>query len=159
MVRKSKTDQFSENATIVIGGCPGNRLQLCPVAWYRLHASTRLASPFVFHNFKVVNGAGQKLVKTTPCFTVKRWLVKIGIDPKGFGSHSLRRGGATAAANARVQMHVIKRHGRWASDAVYLYIVDGLEEQLGVSAAVLGHQLQGGYVPERRLVLGTLFIS
>jgi hypothetical protein len=35
-------------------------------------------------------------------------------------------------------MHVIKRHGRWASDAVYLYIVDGIEEQLGVSAAVLG---------------------
>jgi hypothetical protein len=31
-------------------------------------------------------------------------------------------------------MHVIKRHGRWASDAVYLYIVDSLEEQLGLSA-------------------------
>jgi hypothetical protein len=35
-------------------------------------------------------------------------------------------------------MHVIERHSRWASDAVYLYIVDGIEEQLGVSAAVLG---------------------
>jgi hypothetical protein len=59
-------------------------------------------------------------------------------SPTGYGSHSLRRGGATAAAKAKVQMHVIKRHGRWASDAVYLYIVDGVEEQLGLSAAVLG---------------------
>jgi integrase len=134
VVRKSKTDQLSENATIVIGGCPGNRL--CPVAWYRLHTSKRLASPFLFH--KVAKGAGQKLAKTTPNHTVKRWLGKIGVDPAGFGSHSLRRGGATAAAKAKVQMHVIKRHGRWSSDAVYLYIVDGLEEQLGVSAAVLG---------------------
>ena len=54
------------------------------------------------------------------------------------GSHSLRRGGATAAAKAKVRTHVIKRHDRWASDAVYLYIVDAIEEQLGLSAAVLG---------------------
>jgi integrase len=134
VVRKSKTDQYSENATIVIGGCPGNRL--CPVAWYRLHTSKRLDSPFMFH--KVAKGAGQKLATGTPNHTVKRWLEKIGVSATGFGSHSLRRGGATAAAKAKVQMHVIKRHGRWASDAVYLYIVDGIEEQLGVSAAVLG---------------------
>ena len=134
VVRKSKTDQLSENATIVIAGCPGNRL--CPVAWYYLHASKRLVSPFLFH--KVANGAGQKLAATTPCHTVKRWLGKIGVSAAGFGSHSLRRGGATAAAKAKVQMHVIKRHGRWASDAVYLYIVDSIEEQLGVSEAVFG---------------------
>jgi integrase len=134
VVRKSKTDQLSENATIVIGGCPGN--SLCPVAWFRLHASKRLESPFLFH--KVAKGEGQKLAATTPNHTVKRWLEKINVSSVGFGSHSLRRGGATAAAKAKVQMHVIKRHGRWASDAVYLYIVDGIKEQLGVSAAVLG---------------------
>ena len=46
-------------------------------------------------------------------------------------------GGATAVAKAKVQRQVIKRHGRWASGAVYLYIVEGVEEQLGVPAAVL----------------------
>ena len=134
VVRKSKTDQFSENATIVIGGSPGN--SLCPVAWHRRHTSKRLSSPFLF--YKVGQGEGQKLAPTTPNHTVKRWLGKIGVNPAGFGSHSLRRGGATAAAKAKVRMHVIKRHGRWASDAVYLYIVDAIEEQLGLSAAVLG---------------------
>jgi integrase len=134
VVRKSKTDQLSENATIVLGGCPGSNL--CPVAWYNLHISKRSDSPFLFH--KVAGGKGQKLATTTPNRTVKRWLKRIKVNPVGFGSHSLRRGGATAAAKAKVQMHVIKRHGRWASDAVYLYIVDAMEEQLGVSAAVIG---------------------
>jgi integrase len=122
VVRKSKTDQYSENATIVIGACPGNNL--CPVMWYRLHVSKQQGSPFLFH--KLAKGKGEKLATTTPNHTVKRWLVKIGVSAQGYGSHSLRRGGATAAAKAKVQMHVIKRHGRWASDAVYLYIVDVL---------------------------------
>jgi integrase len=134
VIRKSKTDQLSENATVVIGGCLNNTL--CPVAWYRLYASKRLDSSFLFH--KLANGAGQKLALNTPNHTVKRWLKKINVNASAFGSHSLRRGGATAAAKAKVRMHVIKRHGRWASDAVYLYIVDGIEEQLGVSSAVLG---------------------
>jgi integrase len=92
----------------------------------------RWASDAVYLNI------ADELATGTPNHTVKRWLGKIGVSSVGFGSHSLRRGGATAAAKARVQMHVIKRHGRWASDAVYLYIVGGVGEQLGVSAAVLG---------------------
>ena len=59
------------------------------------------------------------------------------MDPKPYGSHSLRRGGATAAAEHKVRMHVLKRHGRWLSDSVYLYVVDDLEEQLSVSATIL----------------------
>ena len=54
-----------------------------------------------------------------------------------YGSHSLRKGGATAAAAAKVRTHVIKRHGRWLSDAVYIYIVDPVGERLEVSKAVL----------------------
>ena len=83
-----------------------------------------------------------KLAKSAPCSLVKNWRARIKVDPKGFDSHSLRRGGATAAAQAHVKMHVLKRHGRWLSDAVYMYIVDGPEEQLGVSQAVLGDLMQ-----------------
>jgi hypothetical protein len=106
--------------------------------WYRMHTAKRVESPYLFH--KVGKGEGQQLSDHTPYHTVKRLLVKIGMSSTGYGSHSLRRGGATAAARAKVQMHVVKRHGRWASDAVYLYIVDSIEEQLGLSAAVLGHR-------------------
>ena len=37
-----------------------------------------------------------------------------------------------------VKTHLIKRHGRWPSDAVYLYMVDDIHEKLGVSRMVAG---------------------
>ena len=40
-------------------------------------------------------------------------LEKIGLNPKQYGLHSLRSGGATAAANAGVPDRLFKRHRRW----------------------------------------------
>ena len=58
----------------------------------------------------------------------------IGLDPKRFGLHSLRSGGASAAANAGVPDRMIKRHGRWHSEnAKDGYVKDSLEECLLVS--------------------------
>ena len=56
-----------------------------------------------------------------------------------YGSHSLRRDGATAAAAPAVRVHIcLKRHGRWAGDAVYLYIQDPGESRVAVSREILG---------------------
>ena len=38
-------------------------------------------------------------------------------DISAIGTHSLRSGGATAAANAGVSDRLFKRHGRWASES------------------------------------------
>ena len=40
----------------------------------------------------------------------------LGFAAGDFGLHSLRAGGATAAANARVPDRLFKRHGRWKSE-------------------------------------------
>jgi hypothetical protein len=40
----------------------------------------------------------------------------IGLEKSKFGLHSLRSGGATAAAAAGINDRVFKKHGRWASD-------------------------------------------
>ena len=37
-------------------------------------------------------------------------------DTSAIGRHSLRSGGATAAANAGVPNRLFKRHGHWASE-------------------------------------------
>ena len=42
-------------------------------------------------------------------------LKEICLDPKEFGDHSLRSGGATAVANAGVTDRWFKRHGIWVS--------------------------------------------
>ena len=55
-------------------------------------------------------------------------------DISKFSLHSLRAGGASAAANAGVTDRLFKRHGRWLSDrAKDGYVKDNLQERLGVS--------------------------
>lgn len=51
------------------------------------------------------------------------WEGKAGApDVTRFSAHSLRRGGATAAASAGASIEDIKAHGRWKSDIVRVYI-------------------------------------
>jgi len=53
------------------------------------------------------------------------------------GLHSLRAGGATAAARASVNDRLWKRHGRWRSEtAKDGYVEDSLEQRLSVSQAL-----------------------
>lgn len=43
-------------------------------------------------------------------------LEAVGLDKRKFGLHSLRSGGATAAAAAGIDDRLFKKHGRWKSD-------------------------------------------
>ena len=54
-------------------------------------------------------------------------------DVSTIGTHSLRSGGATAAANAGVPDGLFKRHGRWASESAKDgYVQDSLSSRLTV---------------------------
>ena len=64
-------------------------------------------------------------------------LQAIGLDRKQFSLHSLRSGGATAAANAGVPDRCFKRHGRWRSESAKDgYVQDKLENCLSVSKSL-----------------------
>ena len=68
---------------------------------------------------------------------MKETLKKAGRDPDKYGLHSLRSGGATAAANAGVPDRAFKRHGRWRSEnAKDGYVKDTLEYRLNVSKSL-----------------------
>ncbi len=43
-------------------------------------------------------------------------IAELGFDPEKYGLHSLRAGGATAAANAGVPDRLFKRQGHWKSE-------------------------------------------
>jgi integrase len=134
-INKSKRDQERKGDTVVLAACPGS--PLCPVRWFRLYARVARSTEFFFHSTFVKAG---KLANGTPNGILKRWLAQMGLsdaESKTYGSHSLRKGGATAAAAGRVRMHLLKRHGRWKSDAVFIYVVDPLVARLEVSRAVL----------------------
>ena len=53
---------------------------------------------------------------------------------KKFGLHSLRSGGASAAAAAGVEDRLFKKHGRWKSDtAKDGYVKESLKDRLSVT--------------------------
>lgn len=62
-------------------------------------------------------------------------------ETKSFGLHSLRSGGATAAANNNISDRLIGKHGRWASSSNRdKYIKDSNTSRYSISKA-LGLQL------------------
>lgn len=67
----------------------------------------------------------------------KKKLRELNYDPDKFGLHSLRAGGATAAANNGVPDRLFKRHGRWKSDSAKDgYIEDSVKQRLTVSQKI-----------------------
>ena len=58
----------------------------------------------------------------------------IGLDTKLYGLHSLRIGGASAAANNDLPDRVIKKHGRWKSENVKdTYCREDIQQELLVT--------------------------
>lgn len=140
-IEASKTDQFRDGARVVIAR---THSPCCPVAM--LQRYIMLANidckedKFLFRGL-VATKSGQKLRDSgSISYTRVRELVleklaAINLDTKRFGLHSLRSGGASAAANAGVPDRMFKRHGRWCSEnAKDGYIKDSLAERLQVSS-------------------------
>ena len=100
---------------------------------------------FIFRSVNYFRSGGQyKLKRTMKPLSYSRTreivlegLKKIGLNPKQFGLHSLRAGGATSAANNSVLYRLFKRHGRWRSEnAKDGYVKDDLRSLLSVSLSI-----------------------
>jgi hypothetical protein len=115
---------------------------VCPIKlWGEYMAALEKKYPNGKCLFPNPSNGGKRMVSTTPCGIVQKALARLHdplIDSSLYGGHSCRRGGATEAARKAVNMRLLKRHGRWKSDAVYLYIDDCLMDKLTVSEAILG---------------------
>jgi integrase len=62
---------------------------------------------------------------------LKSSLQVMGLDPKLYSSHSLRRGGATWAARVGLTGDVIQMLGDWQSDAYLLYLSIPMSSKIG----------------------------
>jgi hypothetical protein len=60
----------------------------------------------------------------------------LGLDPRRFGAHSLRIGGATAALAAGMSPSTIRAAGRWASDIYELYTRVSRDSAMRVATTV-----------------------
>ena len=139
-VESSKTDQFRDGAWVVIAR---TKSRLCPVAMLERYCAlggvTGDQDKFLFRGLcttkttsKLRNSGGLSYTRARE--VMLEMLEAIGLDKRQFGLHSLRAGGASAAANAGVVDRLFKRHGRWRSEnAKDGYVKDTLQERLKVS--------------------------
>ena len=112
-IESSKTDQFREGAWVPIARTNSN---ICPVAmleqYFRLTDIQGNADKLLFGgNEKRILPSRLRRDKLYPSAGKK--LQEIDLDPKLFSLHSLRAGGASAAANAGIPDCWFKRHSRW----------------------------------------------
>jgi integrase len=131
LIRRSKTDQENTGATVFMAG--DLKGVGCPVSWFRAYSMLRPQGARAFF----CKLTGEPLSVKTPNFIVKRILKELGVCALEYGSHSLRKGGATAAIEAGMSVPALKAHGRWKSDAVYTYIVLPESALMAVSRAIL----------------------
>lgn len=140
-IKKSKTDQYRQGDEVLISrgssvACPVQMfLRYVKLAGFTEGSNMYLFRP-VFRSGKIC-----KLIykdKQLSYTTVRENLVsrlKIVSGGINLGLHSLRSGGATAAANHGANdSRCLKRHGRWKTETSKdSYIVDSVEKRLKVS--------------------------
>lgn len=139
-VESSKTDQFRDGAWVPIARTHSDT---CPVAmlerYMKLSEIKGDPDKLLFrglsstkHGYRLRDSGGLSYTRARELVLEK--LKAIGLDARQFGMHSLRSGGASAAANAGVPDRLFKRHGRWLSEtAKDGYIKDKLDDRLSVS--------------------------
>jgi integrase len=141
-IARSKTDQLGRGIVVWLAptsgsGVPIDRIVARHLA-SRLAAGAMLEAPlFVAKPGQAPGGAaiskgelGQRLHRLLSA--VGDQFSELDLQLDLFAMHSLRRGGATAAAEAGVSRELIKIHGRWRSDAVDAYLQASLTTRMSV---------------------------
>ena len=142
-VDKSKTDQLRKGNEVVIA--KGSNPDTCPVKILSTYLARIKQDPLEHDNYIFrplrKSRSGHKLVSVNKPLSYstirdhfKASFKDIVPDISRFGTHSLRAGGASAAANAGVNDRLFQRHGRWKTvSAMNGYVDDNLESRLTVS--------------------------
>ena len=127
-VRKSKTDQYYEGAKVMVSA---TGLDTCPVAMLNkfvklsglndVTSDDYLFKPLTFKKQSQSHVPKKGKLSYSTCRDILKGDPKaIGEDATKFGLHSLRAGGATAAATVGIPDRLIKKHGRWKTDRLRL---------------------------------------
>ena len=118
-IQSSKTDQFREGASLVVGRTGVSTCLVVMLERYFRMGGLSFGSHDKVFRVVVHTKEGERLHKTGGLSYARlrelllEKIALLGMDAHLFGLHSLRAGGATAAANADVPGRLFKRHGHW----------------------------------------------
>ena len=130
-IKKSKTDQHAKGDYVSI--CKNDNHAICPVL-LTLHYFKKMSinSGFLIPTIKGKNIINKDvpISYNTALRDLRKCLSRVGIDPSGFGEHSGRRGGTTAAASAGASIDELMLQGRWKThDMPRLYTDNALKRR------------------------------
>ena len=130
--RWSKTNQFHSRVHLVpVLAIPGS--VLCPLAAYKRMLSMLPGEASSPAFFIMVGGEACSVTYYLLQSFIKKGVAKLGLEPKMFSSHSLRRAGATWAFKSDVPGELIKSHGDWASECYLRYLELSVQERVVVA--------------------------
>ena len=142
-IEKSKTDVHRDGKHVYIAATGS---ECCPVklikryiacAKLSLDSNLYLFRGLVYHRrrkFYTFRRLNKGISYTSARELVLSAFSSVGLDVKLFGTHSLRKGGATAAAEHHVCDRLIMKHGRWQSEkSKDLYISESVRQKLSVT--------------------------
>ena len=138
-ILKSKTDQYRQGSEVVIARTGSDTCPVTMLEEYLRRGAIDLDSKlFLFRPIAGFRGeklrSSGRLTYTRLRELLKDKLEKLGYSAAEFGVHSLRAGGATAAAASGMPDRLFKKHGRWRSESAKDgYIVDPLAQRLHVT--------------------------
>ena len=122
-LERSKTDVYRDGRTVFISRLhtPCCAVRILKRLLRRSGVSAD-ADSYIFRAFQRVHKGKAYRVRSENrplSYSTGRTLelfARIGLDPKKFGLHSARSGGASCAANMGIPDRLFKRHGRWVSE-------------------------------------------
>ena len=136
---RSKTDQLRQGNEVVVARTGS---ETCPVAMLetyirrgdiQMDSDQKLFRPIASGRCEKLRESGG-ITYSRMRELLKKKLEELGFSSANFSLHSLRAGGATAAAAAGVPDRVFKKHGRWKSEtAKDGYIEDSFHKRLSVT--------------------------
>lgn len=140
-IHKSKNDQLCEGNKVIISEFSS---PACPVIllkrWLSKFQISATSTELIFKPISRGNGSCKLVPSDKPITysTIREVLQQdlkyIGDDPSKFGLHSLRAGGATAAANNTVNDRVFQCHGSGKSaQGKDTYVNDDIRHRLAAS--------------------------
>lgn len=142
-IEQSKTDVYRQGEWVYVAKLNSNN---CPVSivkrYLRKAGFGGYSEDYVFRGITRNKDKSKRSLKKSNkpiSYSTVRSLIleafkSIGENVSVIGTHSLRKGGATAAARSSVEDRLFKRHGRWKSErSKDKYVTEDLKQKLHVT--------------------------
>lgn len=137
-IRGSKTDQLRRGYVAVMTAVDGGEADPLRLVQDIFSALPTLDPQYPLMTVRGDGGALRAITCGEATRMVKALAVLQGQDPDLFGTHSMRVGGATTLAHAGEPARIIKKAGRWRSDAFMIYVRDNMADFARISRALAG---------------------